>query len=256
MARTDHASWPTSALIEAAYREQHELDDDSPCPSTVALHERGTREVLDAALTLCTSLDPKWRSLSARILGELGSPERTFPEECCDALIRLLHDPAMDVQIAAIYALGHLGNRRCDPYLLPFASHPEPAIRKGVGFSLSGTSLPEAVPVLLALMRDTYVEARDWATTTLAAATCFDVPEIREALVERASVDDDAIVRGEALHGLARRGDRRALPLLIRALSGDDPYSLEDAAKVYLGLDEDEEVAADALLQDLRAARH
>jgi HEAT repeat protein len=256
MAGTDHASWSTSALIEAAYREQHELDDDCPCPATVALHERGSREVLDAALTLCTSLDAKWRSLGACILGELGSPERTFPEECCDALIRLLHDPIDDVQITAIYALGHLGNRRCDPCLLPFASHPEPAIRKGVGFSLSGTTLPEAVPILLALMHDAYVGARDWATTTLAAATCFDTPEIREALLERVSVDDDAIVRGEALHGLTRRGDRRALPFLIRGLSGDDVYPFEDAARTYLGLDEDHEVSAEALLQGLRTARH
>jgi len=104
MAGTDHASWSTSALIEAAYREQHELDDDSPCPATVALHERGSREVLDAALTLCTSLDSKRRSLGARLLGELGSPERTFPEECCDELVRLLRDPSQSVVISAIYA--------------------------------------------------------------------------------------------------------------------------------------------------------
>ena len=44
----------------------------APVPRPSRLHERGNREVLDAALTLCTSLDSEWRSLGARLLGELG----------------------------------------------------------------------------------------------------------------------------------------------------------------------------------------
>ncbi|HEY2874625.1 MAG TPA: HEAT repeat domain-containing protein [Reyranella sp.] len=258
MIGTDHTSWPTSALIEAAYREQHEFDDDGPWPATVALHERGSREVLEAALTLCTSLDPKWRSLGARLLGELGSPERTFPEECCDTLLGLLSDPSQAVVISAIYALGHLGNRRCDSGVLALQDHPEPAIRKGVAFALSGTSLPEAVPVLLKLMEDPDVEARDWATTTLGQASRFDNPEIREALLARATKDDDEIVRGEALHGLAWRGDKRCLPLLVAELeqAGDHAHLFVDGAKLCLGIDEMEEVAVQDLLADLRADRH
>src|SRR3954468_12490891 len=159
-------TWSTAALIEAAFAE-HESDADAPCPAMVALHHRGNREVLEAAPTLCRSLDPKWRSLGAKILGELGSPDRTFPEECCDALVALLrHDSSPDVLISAVYALGHLSNRRCDPDLLALKDHPEPIIRKGVAFSLMGTTLPAAMPVLLQLMEDPYEQARDWATTT------------------------------------------------------------------------------------------
>jgi HEAT repeat protein len=255
MAGTDHASWSTSALIEAAYREQHELDDDGPGPATVALHERGSREVLEAALTLCTSLDPRWRSLGARLLGELGSPERTFPEECCDALVGLLRDRSDLVVISAIYALGHLGNHRRDSELLALQDHPDPAIRKGVAFALSGTSLPEAVPVLLKLMEDPDVEARDWATTTLSQAPCFDSPEIRAALLVRATKDDDEIVRGEALHGLVLRGDRRCRSLLAAELEqpGDHAHLFVDMAKLCLGIDEREEIAVQDLLAGLRA---
>jgi HEAT repeat protein len=258
MAGTDHASWSTSALIEAAYREQHELDDDCPCPATVALHERGNREVLDAALTLCTSLDSNWRSLGARLLGELGSPERTFPEECSDELARLLRDSSQTVVISAIYALGHLGNHRRDAELLALHDHPEPVIRKGVAFALSGTSLPEAVPVLLKLMEDPYVEARDWATTTLGQAPCFDSPEIRAALMARATKDDDELVRGEALHGLALRGDGRCRPLLVAELeqAGDHAHLFVDGAKLCLGIDQEAEVAVPDLLVALRANRH
>jgi HEAT repeat protein len=250
-----HETWSISALIEAAFLEQQD-EFDNPCPATVELQARGTREVLDASLTLCRSLDANWRALGACILGQLGQPDRTFPEECCDALIALLRDPAEDVQIAAIYALGHLGNHRCDPDLLAFETHPEPAIRKGVAFSLAGTTLPQAVPVLLRLMKDSYVQARDWATTTLGNATGFDTPEIREALLERATTDDDAMVRGEALHGLVRRGDRRAASLLIPELSGEKGHHFEDAAKTVLGIDEWEDTPIEELVAGLSADRH
>lgn len=116
-------TWSTAALIEAAFAEQ-ESDEDAPCPAEVALQQRGNREVLEAALTLCRSLDARWRSLGACLLGELGHPERTFPEECCDALVALLRDPSEEVLIAAVYALGHLGNHRCDADLLALKDHP------------------------------------------------------------------------------------------------------------------------------------
>lgn len=252
-----HETWPTSALFEAAFIEQQDDDFDKPWPATVELQARGTREVLDAALTLCRSLDPGWRSAAAGILGQLGTPERTFPEECCDALISLLRDSNEGVVITAIYGLGHLGNHRCDPYLLPFETHPEPVIRKGVAFSLAGTALPEAVPVLLRLMDDPFVGARDWATTALGAAALFDTPEIRAALLKRATSDDDAMTRGEALHGLTRRGDRRAVPLLIAELTGSEPtYHFEDAARTCLGLDEDDKMPVEDLVDGLRADRH
>ena len=251
-----HETWSISALFEAAFIELQGGDSDSPCPATVELQGRGTREVLDTALTLCGSLNSGWRSVAACILGQLGTPERTFPEECCDALIALLRDSDEDVLITALYGLGHLGNHRCDPHLLPFETHPEPVVRKGVAFSLSGTTLPEAVPVLLRLMDDPYVGARDWATTTLGAATLFDTPEIREALLKRATSDNDEMTRGEALHGLARRGDRRAVPLLLAELTGEHAHHFEDAARTCLGLDESDWTPVEDLVAGLRAGRH
>jgi HEAT repeat protein len=253
-------SWSTAELIEAAFLEKHGCEPDSPCPATMALHARGNREVLEAALTLCRSLDPEGRSLGAAILGELGFPDRTFPEECCDALVGLLrHDPSQEVVTSAVYALGHLGNRRCDPDLLALKDHPEPAIRKGVAFSLIGTTLPAAVPVLLQLMEDLHEETRDWATTTLGQAVCFDSDEIRDALLRRAATDSDDITRGEALCGLGRRGDRRGVPLLIKELARIDEQCtscIQEAAKAYLGIDEDEDVASEELIDALRATRH
>jgi hypothetical protein len=81
-----HASqsgWASPALGDA--ERQEDLPEDYL--AIAVLHERGTREVLDAALASCSSPAPKRRALSANILGQLGSPERTFGEVCCDALL-------------------------------------------------------------------------------------------------------------------------------------------------------------------------
>src|SRR5438552_1893383 len=70
----------TSELIEAALVEADRQEDPPGSYLAIAvLHARGTRDVLDAAaLASCRSPDPKRRALSAEILGQLGSPERTF----------------------------------------------------------------------------------------------------------------------------------------------------------------------------------
>jgi HEAT repeat protein len=116
--------------------------------------------------------------------------------------------------------------------------------------------LLEAIPILLKLMKDTHTGARDWATTSL-AATGFDTPEIRAALIERATTDPDAMTRGEALHGLTRRGDGRAVELLIAELSAGETHLFEDAASTWLGIDLlESKVSAEALLEGLRASRH
>ena len=101
-------------------------------------------------------------------------------------------------------------------------------------------------------------EARDWATTTLGQAPGFDGPEIRAALLARATQDDDEMVRGEALHGLLLRGDRRCRSLLAAELDqpGDHAHLFADGAKLCLGIDEHEEVAVQDLLAGLRADRH
>ena len=72
---------------------------------------------------------------------------------------------------------------------------------------------------LIELSRDEEADVRDWATFALAARD-DDGVEVRQALLERAG-DADFDTRSEALWGLARRRDERALPLLVEALRGD-----------------------------------
>jgi hypothetical protein len=65
----------TAKLIELALIEEAR-DEDVRNDPLVVLHERGTREVLYAALELCRSENPKRRDLGAKILGELGHPRQ------------------------------------------------------------------------------------------------------------------------------------------------------------------------------------
>jgi hypothetical protein len=71
---------------------------------------------------------------------------------------------------------------------------------------------------LIAMTRDEDVANRDWATLLL-AQTELDTPEIQAAFRERLG-DADAIVRGEALSGLAMRDRAGTLPLVANELDG------------------------------------
>jgi HEAT repeat protein len=246
----------TSELVETALADAERTDDLPDNYLAVAvLHARGTREVLSAALELCGSPDPKRRDLGAVILGQLGSPERTFPEECCDALLDLVrHEPDLGVLRTTLSAFGHLGNRRCEPKVIALRSHPEKAIRHGVAFALCGATSAAAVQALLELMDDPYELARDWATTSIGQTVSLDGPKIRAALLGRAT-DDDVFTRAEALYGLARRHDERVVPFLIAELVRERADLFEDAAQAFLGLDEEPEVDREELLAALRSGR-
>lgn len=218
------------------------VDVNIPSSNTLAvLHARGTRDVLDAAIALSGAKDPRSRSLGVTILGQLGSPERTFPEECCDVLIEVIHrEQDRDVLIATVFAFGHLGNRRCDDLLIGLRNHSDEDVRHGVAFSLCGATSDAAVVTLLKLMDDPYEMARDWATTSIGQTMSIDGPEIRAALLSRVN-DSDIFVRAEALHGLARRRDNRVVPYLIAELStsGEHKGLFADAAQSYLDLNDD-----------------
>jgi HEAT repeat protein len=64
-----------------------------------------------------------------------------------------------------------------------------------------------------------------------------DTPEIRAALVARLDDPDDES-RSEALVGLARRGDRRVVPALLKELHSDSVGSLAIEAAELLAAPE------------------
>lgn len=254
MPRTDDPR-STADLIALIADDNPGADEwsDEADKAFITLHARATRDVWEAARNLCLSTHDQHRVAGVHILGELGTP-RVFSDESCDVIVKVLQtSDELNVIRSAVFALGHLGNDRGTEALISFADHPDNTVRHGVAFALCGSTSVDVIPTLIVLMDDPYEMARDWATTTIGQTVAWDGPDIREALLNRTD-DPDEITRYEALHGLTRRKDDRAIPYIIKELekSGGRPHLFVDAAKEYLGINEDETVKPLDLLATLR----
>jgi HEAT repeats len=125
------------------------------------------------------------------------------------------------------------------PFVMPLARHEDPRVRRAVAQAIPGVlgdaDPAEAVAVLIELTDDSDDDVRDWACFALGTQLSeLDEAPVRDALAARlADPYDDA--RCEALLGLARRRDKRALPVLNARLSGERVFSLEIDAAGALG---------------------
>lgn len=234
--------------------DEVEISEDNPTgwSAIAALHRSGGRDVLDAALAACADPDPLRRRVGASVLGQLGHVavgfQPVFEEERYQGLAILLAaerkgsgDPA--VLADACTALGHLRDPRAIPSLVDLRAHPETSVRFGVVFGLSGHDSQEAIDGLVELSADSDEDVRDWATFGLGQLIETDTPAIRAAL--HARVDDPCTaVRGEAIEGLATRGDRSVVPFLIRELLDGVSLPLLNAATALANPDLCEALAA------------
>jgi HEAT repeat protein len=175
------------------------------------LHKRGTLAVFERVAALCSSADSASRRLGLDIIAQLGyEVGRPFLERALPIAMRLASDPEPSVRASAIFALGHQWDARALPTLLEHQLDADPNVRWAVAQAIPNvTSTPPeaaAVDTLLALMRDTDSDVRDWATFGIGSQLEVDGDEIRQALKERLD-DPDGDTAGEALVGLARRRD-------------------------------------------------
>jgi HEAT repeat protein len=219
-------------LISAALMRRP--DEDSYWDSVWILQRRDTLELLNRARELGQSPARAERRLGADILGQLGSPARTFPEQCVAALLEMLEgEKDADVLQAILIALGHLGQSEAIEPASQFRAHPDPGVRHGVVLALMGHEDQRAVECLIELSKDEDARNRDWATFGLGSQINLDTPAIREALIERAN-DADSDTRSEAITGLVERGDRRVIPVLVRELTSDcvGTQAVEAAARI------------------------
>ena len=148
-----------------------------------------------------------------RAAGELLASARTAdPDALADLVSALarLGDPAMAREVA------------------PLAEHHDPRVRLAVAQALDalGDTSPATVTALILLSRDAVDEVRSWATFALAGDALSDAPGAPEALAAKLGDPADE-VRVEAVRGLARRGDRRAIGAaldLAPAWAGDPVF--------------------------------
>ncbi len=226
---------PTPELVAAAIRG--DADDEQAWRAVRALQGRATREVVRAAQALCASALAKERARGADILGELGMPERAFPDEAFEALNPLLDaDEVPEVLRAAAFAVGHSREPRAVPRLSALRDHPSADVRYAVVCGLLCQEDPAAVSAMIELSRDPDDDVRNWATFGLGSQIDLDTPEIREALWARIEDSHDE-TRGEAIVGLARRNDDDVVPIIKARLEAGwcGALALEAAVEVADG---------------------
>lgn len=186
------------------------------------LQFRGDRDVFEAAKSLCFSLKPSEREVSACILGQLGIPERTFPEESVEILLDLLaREQHPEVLCSVGIALGHLQAQKAVPALVALKNHPHADVRYGVVMGLLCQTDEQAIQALIELSTDQDWDVRNWATFGLGSMVEVDTPTLRQALWERlrhepAREGDE--IYGEALVGLAERKDEQLIEPLLQEL--------------------------------------
>jgi hypothetical protein len=211
-------------LVELARGEW--TSDAEWAPYLSALAYRGDEEVLFGARAMAEDGDPLERGIAAFLLGQLGTPVRTFPAESAAALEAMAEreqDPGVLEAIA--HGFGHLGDAYGMDTLLRLSGHDDARVREAAAIALAGRSAAPAVDALIRLSRDEQSDVRDWATFALGMLASEDTQDLREALVARLD-DPDPETRLEAVHGLAVRGDQRAvepaLELLAAAEESDE----------------------------------
>jgi HEAT repeat protein len=242
-------------LVALALSEERD-DADERRVAWVAIDElrrRATPEVYALAEGLSKSTVPLERKLALDVLGQLGL-DCPFREETVAVVDRVLAtEDEEDVVQAAVVAFGHLHDVRGRAHLLALASHPAAQVRQAVAWALpscaqhdpeGNTVDPEALVALMALMEDEDDYVRDWATFGVGQQFSDDTPEVRHALAARLN-DGDEDTWEEAVCGLARRHDDRAIEPLNKILRGSPGSGAIEAAT---------EMADPRLVEALQAA--
>jgi methionyl-tRNA formyltransferase len=229
---------PGKPLDELVARAVEEWDSgDEWAPHLAALGWRGSREVLEALAPLARDDDPRARSVAAYVAGQLGAAVRTQPAESA-ALLDEMGEQESHPRVLAVIAeaFGHLGEPWGLSWLLRLRRHPDAGVRDGVVSALAGRTNPLATDALIELSADPDPAIRDWATFALGALAPQDSPELRDALAARLD-DADPEARIEAVHGLALRGDARAVEPALTLLAAGEPggsfwtrHALKEAA--------------------------
>jgi hypothetical protein len=217
-------------------------DDDAYWACVSELHGRAQERTFELAEVLCDSFTAGERCLGADVLAQLGAQpgrsaaESPFAAASGNVLLRLLEqDDEPAVLSSAAVGLGHLRDERAIDRLVALASHADVNVRRGAVHGLMGHDDDRAVAALIGLSSDVDDDVRDWATFSLGVQIDRDTPALREALATRLG-DSNPEARAEAILGLARRGDERALePALAAAPAQGERAPNVEEAMVLLG---------------------
>jgi hypothetical protein len=175
--------------------------------------DRALTAALVTAFEASKEDDPRVRQYLALAIGQMDPP---LPDNAVADLAQALEDPASDVRISAIWALGSSGDPAVVGRLQPLYESPDAGIRKMVVYALG--ALPG-----------------DAQLVTLRTALQDSTPD----------------VRWNAAVALARHGNREGVGVIQQML--DRPY-VEQTVKRDVRQDQDVDPIADVMISGLRAA--
>lgn len=162
------------ALKEYSVEQLFELIKDNDCIVRTSAAKRlqliGGSKVFYEIKKLVESERAEVKEISAFILGQLGTPNKSFKNDTIPILTSLSNDENVDVRVAAIYALGHLGdvNEYTDSVLVEIlkkaAKDINDDIRLSAAFLISSFKLDaEILDILLKLKRDQNFDVAEYA---------------------------------------------------------------------------------------------
>jgi hypothetical protein len=145
---------PSSEVAKRYRAVIHDEDRDELNVSLALVHYRGGETEFRLGQEYSLSDDAGDRATGADILAQLGWSDRTFQKESVEILTRLLDDPDYYVVYCAAVGLGHRAAESAIADLLKHADHPQPLVRYGVVFGLSGHEDDRAIGALIRLAGD------------------------------------------------------------------------------------------------------
>lgn len=220
--------------------------------ATAALIRIGTPSV-DSLIHLLDDGKICARSEAARALGEIGSDKAIEPllelvrrtewsvvvflaqqalEKiglgAVDPLIKALKDPSPTVRRVAAESLGKTGSKRSTEALTEMLGDPDKECRRAASMALKDLGDPAGAPALVAQLKSMDANARGHAALALGSMGSIAVPDLINTLR-----DERSSVRLDAIRGLGRTGDPRALGPLADYLEKKRPTTGECVQAVY-----------------------
>jgi hypothetical protein len=250
IARPRTRRWTTDRLIRFALAHG---SNGRGWTAVAQLHDRGSPALLARIEALVRSASARRRAFGldiaaqVRAAGHRHDYEREpYALEATHAmLVAALDERNVGVLRSAVMGLSHRPLPDALPALLAHLGHADSSIRFALAHALGHYPHADAAAALVRLAMDRDDDVRDWATFSLGTISDADDDAIRARLWTNAH-DPNRDVRGEALVGLARRGDPRVIALLKERL--------DDDCRVY-ELEAVEEMPRPELLEPLQRLR-
>jgi HEAT repeat protein len=219
-------SMPDAGAVSALGRVLGDPDSSVREAAAAALGQSGQSE---AAVALLGHLDdsvPEVRRAIVAALGELGDRRAVVP------LIGKIQDPQASVRRGVARALGELGDARAGSALVLALRDNDESVRIAALEALGELSDQEATLAIISLLDDD--PRTDVHAAALAALGRISSEQGLTALIAQLKSDDPREVASPVRTALSQVG-ARAVPPLIRCLSGQPPEALADGCALTLG---------------------